>query len=154
MLTMFSVQFMASIINKKMSGGLAKLEKSKIAKPELSSEFEKKIAGLKERMKIFQDPQKTQGEALAKMLPVLDRLEERLVRAQFVCGETYSLADCLYTCTLARLSMVGLLDNLLTERPRLAKWWVAMQARQSFKNAGIVSFGLGQVIIKRMCVIL
>ena len=107
MLTMFSVQFMASIIiNKKMSGGLAKLEKSKIAKPELSSEFDQKIADLKERMKIFQDPQKTQGEALAKMTPVLDRLEERLGRAKFVCGESYSLADSLYTCTLARLSMV------------------------------------------------
>ena len=130
------------------------MEKSKIAKPELSSELEQKIAAVKERMKIFQDPQKTQGEALAKMLPVLDRLEERLGRGQFVCGETYSLADCLYTCTLARLAMLGLLDSLLTERPRLAKWWAAMQARQSFKNAGIVSFGLGQVIMKRMCVIL
>ena len=146
---------MVSIINKKMSGGLAKLEKSKIAKPELSSEFDQKIASLKERMKIFQDPEKTQGEALAKMLPVLDRLEERLGRGQFVCGETYSLADCLYTCTLARLAMLGLLDNLLTERPKLAKWWTAMQARQSFKNAGIgIPFGLGQVMIKRMCVIL
>ena len=130
------------------------MEKSKIAKPELSSELEQKIAAVKERMKIFQDPQKTQSEALAKMLPVLDRLEERLGRGQFVCGETYSLADCLYTCTLARLAMLGLLDSLLTERPRLAKWWAAMQARQSFKNAGIVSFGLGQVIMKRMCVIL
>merc|ERR1711874_966945 len=109
-----------------MSGGLAKLEKSKIAKPELSSEFDQKIASLK----------------------------ERLGRGQFVCGETYSLADCLYTCTLARLAMLGLLDNLLTERPKLAKWWTAMQARQSFKSAGIVSFGLGQVIIKKMCVIL
>jgi len=147
-------KFMATIINKKMSGGLAKLEKSKIANPDLSSELDKKIAALKERMKIFQDPQKTQDEALAKMMTVLDRLEERLGRAQFVCGETYSLADCLYTCTLARLAMVGLLDNLLTQRPRLARWWAAVQVRQSFKKAGIVSFGLGQVLIKRMCVIL
>ena len=145
---------MAKFINKKLNGTIAKLEKDKVAKPELSSELEKKLEGLKARLEIFQDPQKTQGAALAKMTPVLDKLEERLGRAQFVCGETYSLADCLYTCTLARLAMVGLLDNLLTERPKLAKWWAAMQARQSFKNAGIVSFGLGQIIMKRMCVIL
>ena len=81
-----NIQFMTTIINKKMSGGLAKLEESKIANPDLSSELDKKIAALKERMKIFQDPQKTQDEALAKMMPVLDRLEERLGRAQFVCG--------------------------------------------------------------------
>ena len=97
---------MAKFINKKLNGSIAKLEKDKVAKPELSSELEKKLEGLKARLAIFQDPQKTQGAALAKMTPVLDKLEERLGRAQFVCGETYSLADCLYTCTLARLSMV------------------------------------------------
>ena len=145
---------MATFVNKKMNGSLDKLEKSKITNPELSSELEKKIVALKKRMLIFQDPQKTQSDALAKMMPVLDRLEERLGRSQFVCGESYSLADSLYTCTLARLAMVGLAEDLLRERPRLGKWWAAMQARQSFKKAGIVSFGLGQVIMKRMCVIL
>ena len=96
---------MAKFISKKLNGTIAKLEKDKVAKPELSSELEKKLEGLKARLEIFQDPQKTQGAALAKMTPVLDKLEERLGRAQFVCGETYSLADCLYTCTLARLNV-------------------------------------------------
>ena len=68
-----NIQFMTTIINKKMSGGLAKLEESKIANPDLSSELDKKIAALKERMRIFRDPQKTQDEALAKMMTVLDR---------------------------------------------------------------------------------
>ena len=97
---------MAKIINRKLNGIIAKLEKDKVAKPELSSELEKKLEGLKARLEIFQEPLKTQAAALAKMTPVLDRLEERLGRAQFVCGESYSLADSLYTCTLARLSMV------------------------------------------------
>merc|ERR1712066_496511 len=105
-----------------------------------------KIKALRQRMEIFQDPLKTQGEALAKMRPVLDQLEERLTRTEFVCGDLYSLADCLYTCTLARLSMVGLLEDLLKDRPRLAKWWTQMEARPSFKTSGIVSFGLGSVI--------
>ena len=96
---------MAKFISKKLNGTIAKLEKDKVAKPELSSELEKKLEGLKARLEIFQDPQKTQSAALAKMTPVLDKLEERLGRAQFVCGETYSLADCLYTCTLARLNV-------------------------------------------------
>ena len=50
--------------------------------------------------------------------------------------------------------MVGLLEDLLKERPRLAVWWTKVQARESFKNAGIISFGLGSVIMKRMCTIL
>ena len=145
---------MATFINKKMNGSLAKLEKSKITNPELSSELDQKITALKARMMIFQDPQKTQSAALAKMVPVLDRLEERLGRSQFVCGESYSLADSLYTCTLARLAMLGLAEELLRTRPRLGKWWAAMQARPSFKKASFVSFGLGEVMMKRMCVIL
>ena len=93
---------MAKFISNKMTGSLAKLEKAKIKQPELSSELDKKIAALKKRMEIFQNPQKTQAAALAKMIPVLDVLEERLDRAEFVCGDSYSLADSLYTCTLAR----------------------------------------------------
>ena len=65
-------QFLTMRINMKMNGSLAKLEKSKMTNPELSSELEKKIAALKARMMIFQDPQKTQSDALAKMKPVLD----------------------------------------------------------------------------------
>ena len=52
--------------------------------------------------------------------------------------------------------MLGLLEDLLKERPRLAKWWIQMEARPSFKNTGFVSFGLGIVMLKRIsgCAIL
>merc|ERR1712241_1346198 len=106
-------KFMAGIIKKKMTSGLTKLENDKKSYPGLSDELDKKISALKKRMTIFEDPQGIQSRALAKMLPVLDVLEERLDRAEFVCGDSYSLADSLYTCTLARLSMVGLLEDLL-----------------------------------------
>ena len=145
---------MAGFIKKKMTSTLSKLESNKKSNPGLSDELDKKISALKERIKIFEDPRATQSLALAKMIPVLDVLEERLDRAEFVCGDSYSLADSLYTCTLARLAMVGLAEELLRTRPRLGKWWAAMQARPSFKKASFVSFGLGEVMMKRMCAIL
>ena len=93
---------MASFINRKMNSELAKMENDKESNPRLSEELEKKISALKERKRIFEDPRGTQSRALAKMIPVLDVLEERLKRTEFVCGDSYSLADSLYTCTLAR----------------------------------------------------
>ena len=103
---------MAGIIKKKMTSALAKLENDKKSYPGLSDELDKKISALKKRMAIFEDPRGTQSRALAKMLPVLDVLEERLGRTEFVCGDSYSLADSLYTCTLARYNVVFSLQGL------------------------------------------
>ena len=50
--------------------------------------------------------------------------------------------------------MIGLLEDLLKERPRLAVWWTKVQERESFKKIRIVSFGLGDVMMKRICTVL
>ena len=65
-------------------------------------------------------------------------------------GNQYTLADAIFTCTLARLNFIGLLDDELKNRPKLTNWWTKVQARPSFKNAGIVSspFSIGTFIKK------
>ena len=85
---------------------------------------------------------KAKEESLGPIQEVLDQLEQRLNGNDFICGPDYSLADCLYTCLLARLSMIGLLKEQIANRPNLATWWGKVQVRPSFKAAGIVSQGL------------
>ena len=93
---------MARYVRSQKNGSLEKFEEMKRKNPELTSEYEKKILAVRKGIEILQDPLKTRSETLDRMISVLDRLEERLTSTEFVCGSSYSLADCLFTCTLAR----------------------------------------------------
>ena len=46
----------------------------------------------------------------------LDTIEEKIEDGYFICGKNYTMADSLFTCILARLSMVGILDAELKTR--------------------------------------
>ena len=73
---------------------------------------------------------------------------------QWVAGAGYTLADSIYTCTLARLSLLGLLQYELSSRPRLAAWWQAVQLRPATAEARLVtSMGVAE-LAKRLCTIL
>ena len=72
-------------------------------------------------------PLKAKEESLGPIQEVLDQLEQRLNGNDFICGPDYSLADCLYTCLLARLSMIDLLKEQIANRPKLAIWWGKVQ---------------------------
>ena len=90
------------------------------------------------------------------MQSLLDQLEVNLDGNQFVCGDEYSLADCLFTCLFARFKVISLLEGVLSERPNLARWWDMAQKRPSYKAAGIVDepfIGVGK-IAKNMCNVL
>ena len=99
-------------------------------------------------------PLKAKEESLGQIQEVLDQLEQRLNGNDFICGPDYSLADCLYTCLLARLSMIDLLKEQIANRPNLAIWWGKVQMRPSFKSAGIVAQGLMGTMAKKFCTIL
>ena len=57
--------------------------------------------------------------------------------SEFLCGANYTMADCMYTCMMARLNLVNLLEDQLKTKPKLALWWNRVQARPSFKAAGL-----------------
>ena len=99
-------------------------------------------------------PLKAKEESLGQIQEVLDQLEQRLNGNDFICGPDYSLADCLYTCLLARLSMIDLLKEQIANRPNLANWWGKVQVRPSFKSAGIVAQGIMGTMAKKFCTIL
>ena len=64
----------------------------------------------------------------------LDDLNAR-APAGFLIGDAYSLADLVWTVTVARLKMIGL--EPLVGRPALAAWYARVQARPSFEEADV-----------------
>ena len=93
-----------------------------------------------EKFSEIKPPLKAKEESLGQIQEVLDQLEQTLILNgnYFICGPDYSLADCLYTCLLARLSMIDLLKEQIANRPNLAIWWGKVQMRPSFKTAQLL----------------
>ena len=52
------------------------------------------------------------------MNSALDTLERKLedCGGPFLCGSEYTLADCLFTCVLARLGMISMLEETFKSR--------------------------------------
>jgi len=65
----------------------------------------------------------------------LDQLDALLAEQPHIAGEAYSLADLVWTVTLARLLMNRL--DPFQERPALDAWYRRMKARPSFARADV-----------------
>ena len=98
-----SSRVLAMAVPRKAKGELRALEKMKKEHPEMKEVIERKIEMKKAQISGYEAPQELKDSALVKMEVLLDQLEAALGRCQgsFLCGG-YSLADTLYTCTLAR----------------------------------------------------
>ena len=67
---------------------------------------------------------------------LLDELEEVLADRRWIAGETYSLADLVWTVTVARLMMIGG-ESPLEGRPALTRWFKVVRQRPSYDGADI-----------------
>ena len=97
-----SNKVMAVIGPRKLKSAIARLEKMKSDHPDLEAVIEGKIGQKEEQQEMFSNPQKAKELALGKVIAVLDHLEEKLKEGDFLCGPSYTLADALFTCLLAR----------------------------------------------------
>ena len=167
-----SNKLMAAIGPRKLKSAITRLEKMKADHPDLADVIQGKISQKQEQREMFSNPQKAKEVAFGKVIAVLDHLEERLKEGDFLCGPSYTLADALFTCLLARFSpssylkisqtsslprlgMIKLLEEELKSRQKLATWWLKMASRPSFDRAGIISTPITPtVIIKKFCSIL
>ncbi len=74
------------------------------------------------------------AEALKAFVVMLDRMEEQLNHHAWLAGEAFSLADTAaipYVLRLDHLAMTA----LITDRPHVASWYEAVQARPSYGRA-------------------
>jgi len=64
--------------------------------------------------------------------------EQQLAHNNYLVGETYTLADVIWTVVLSRLELLGYDDWLSADNfPFIAKYYEAMKKRKSFKTAQI-----------------
>ena len=81
------------------------------------------------------------AEARAKLVLMLDRMEETLRGSAWLAGERYGIAD------IAQVPFVKRIDEEIApeemekaKRPKVAAWWAAIQARPAFARAKIGPF--------------
>ena len=110
------------------------LARRKARYPELAPIYERKIEDISEFAARATDP----DVAVAHRQQVEARLTDlnRLLdENRWITGDTYSLADAVWTVTVARLKMLGF--SPLENRPALDRWYAEVKARPSFKEADI-----------------
>jgi glutathione S-transferase len=75
-------------------------------------------------------------EALA--LRNVDDLEERLTKSDYIVGDSYTLADVIWTVLLARFDLLQKPQLIGAEaHPRVAAYYARMKARPSFASANV-----------------
>ncbi len=110
------------------------LTRQRLNAPELAQVYEAKIADIDRFMTEASDP--TFAASLHQRLQTaLNNLDKHLDTSEFVAGSSYSLADVVWTVTVARAVMRG--DQPLAKRPNLAAWYERMRERPSFHRADI-----------------
>ena len=103
--------------------------------PDLADTYDSlytRVSGLRNAANSF----KESGTAVAELEARLDELEKSLTNNTFVAADTYSIADVIWTVTLARIDMLGL-QAQLTARTRVAQYYIRVSERPSFAAASI-----------------
>jgi glutathione S-transferase len=115
-------------------GRLEALRRHRERSPDLSAVYDAKIADIEQFIAETND-----AELVARMRQqlgaMLDELDAWLKNRRFIAGEAYSLADVVWTVTVARQSMLR--HDPLRDRPALASWYARMKARPSFVGASV-----------------
>ena len=103
--------------------------------PELQANYRAKLQDVSQWNSTIQDSQ-AMTSINRKIEPMLAKLELQLSQTEWLCGETYSLADVVWTAVLNRLEELKF-DCLWKDnsRPSLWKYFNRLKARPSFKVA-------------------
>jgi glutathione S-transferase len=81
------------------------------------------------------------AEARAKLVQMLDKMEETLASSAWLAGERYGIADIAQVPFVKRIDEEIAPDELAgAKHPRTAAWWRAIQARPAFARAKIGPF--------------
>jgi tetrachloro-p-hydroquinone reductive dehalogenase len=107
--------------------------------PDLAEVYEARAAAFAERRRVL-DPAaaaRVAEERRVQAIELMDRLEQTLRDGRAVIvPPAYGVADVVFTVLLARMEFAGL-GAEIPQRPALARYWRAVQARPSFAAADI-----------------
>ena len=121
------------------------------APPDLQAVYDRKIADITSFMADTADRQGV-GALIAQYNAALDGLNEVLEQREFIAGESYTLADVVWTVAVARQHMLGFAP--LVDRPHLATWYRAVRGRPSFDQADVWEHPKPQKVIPHLLYLL
>ncbi|NDJ20680.1 hypothetical protein GS682_03285 [Nostoc sp. B(2019)] len=105
------------------------------ANPELKERYAAKLEDVKKWNQTIRDSKKI-AEINAQIEPLLEQLEHQLSQTKWLCGETYSLADVVWTAILNRLNELNFSylwkDN---SQSKIARYFQCLKDRPSFQAA-------------------
>ena len=79
--------------------------------------------------------------ARAKLVAILDRMEETMRQTRWLAGNAYSIADIAVVPFIKRIDEEIAPDEMTPARhPRVAAWWSSIQSRPAFATARIEGF--------------
>jgi glutathione S-transferase len=79
--------------------------------------------------------------ARAKLVAILDKMEETMRQTQWLAGNAYSIADIAVVPFAKRIDEEIAPDEMTKQRhPKVAAWWAAIQARPAYAQARIGPF--------------
>jgi glutathione S-transferase len=115
-----------------------KLLRLRSANPDLTEIYDAKIEDLRRWRTSIASPEEM-AQARDEMKDALRRVEMQLGESPYLAGESYSLADLAWTCTFARLKMLGLADSFWgrDRSPRIDAYYSRLRSRPSFDKAGV-----------------
>ena len=129
---------LASIIRRGVARRLRVLAAYRDRTPELARRYQARLDDLERSLRLVAAP----GEVAALQRRLDDLLEELDARLDdgrpWIAGDTYSLADVVWTVFLARVHMLSSRPPWAERLPALAAYWRRVRARPSFAKAGIV----------------
>lgn len=120
------------------------LERERAKHPDLDGVYAAKIADIDQFIADTADPQGV-AALLQRYDDALDALDQHLNGRQTIVGEQVTLADIVWTVTVARRVMAGTAP--FEGRPHLKAWYERMKARPSFKEGDVWEHFRPQVLL-------
>ncbi|MGH7964262.1 MAG: glutathione S-transferase family protein [Candidatus Binatia bacterium] len=116
---------------------IAKAAENKYRYPELADVYEQKIKHVLD-LKLGRVDEAQVKEIEEKANRHINELEKVLQEALYIAGQTYTIADVMWTVLLARFEMIKLEELISAEQhPAVAAYYARMKARPSFKSAKV-----------------
>jgi tetrachloro-p-hydroquinone reductive dehalogenase len=111
---------------------IVELRKSNLDLGEVYDALYARVSKLRDTAHLYKDS----GKAVDELNARLNDLEQALLKSTFIVGGSYSIADMIWTVTLARIDMLGMHEQLASH-PQVASYYERVTQRASFAAASI-----------------
>nr|XP_043621459.1 glutathione S-transferase TCHQD [Erigeron canadensis]XP_043621460.1 glutathione S-transferase TCHQD [Erigeron canadensis]XP_043621461.1 glutathione S-transferase TCHQD [Erigeron canadensis] len=100
--------------------------------PDLAAAYHTKLKEAYETEEKLHNPQVLQRSE-QHLIKLLDEVEMQLEETLYLASDEFTLADVMLVPILARLTLLGLEKTYISDRPKLAEYWMLVQTRPSYK---------------------